>query len=61
MNKNDGTDDLADMGVQGFGILGTNAVSAIPKIDENVSQRGNMFSAAQALSNLEPERDCGTD
>jgi hypothetical protein len=53
-NQNVSTGDLEDMGVQGFGILGTNAVSAIPKIDK-MFRRSAHSAAAQVLAELGPE------
>ena len=53
-NQNVGTGDLEDMGVQGFGILGTNAVSAIPKINKMFRHSAHS-AAAQALVELGTE------
>ncbi len=54
-NKNVPTDDLRDTAVQGFGILGTNAVSAIPQISKLLQKPETSYSAAEALAELGPE------
>jgi hypothetical protein len=53
-NKNVSAGDLQNMGVQGFGILGTNAVSAIPKLDKMFRRSEACSAAAEALAELGP-------
>jgi hypothetical protein len=47
--------DLQDVAVNGFGILGTNAVSAIPQINKLFRDWETCSPAAQALAELGPE------
>ena len=54
-NKNVPLDDLRDTAVQGFGILGTNAVSAIPQINKLFRDWETCSPAAQALAELGSE------
>jgi hypothetical protein len=54
-NRNVSTGDLEDMGVQGFGILGTNAVSAVPKINKLFCHSEACSAAAETLAELGPE------
>ena len=54
-NKNVPTEDLRDTAVQGFGILGTNAMSAIPQISKLLQKPETSYSAAEALTDLGPE------
>jgi hypothetical protein len=54
-NKNVPLDDLQDTAVQGFGVLGTNAVSAVPKISKLLRQTETAYAAAAALTELGPE------
>ena len=54
-NKNVPLDDLRDTAVQGFGVLGTNAVSAVPKISKLLRQTETSYAAAAALAELGPE------
>jgi hypothetical protein len=54
-NKNVPLDDLQDIAVKGFGILGTNAVSAIPQINKLFHNRETCYAAAAALMELGPE------
>ena len=48
-------DDLTDVAVDGFGILGTNAASAVPQITKMFHNVETCSAAAQALANLGPE------
>lgn len=48
-------DDLRDMAVRSFGLLGTNAVSAIPQIAKLFGNRETCSGAAQALALLGPK------
>ncbi len=54
-NRNVSTGDLEDIGAQGFAILGTNAVSAIPKINKLFRNSESCSAAAKALAQLGPE------
>jgi hypothetical protein len=54
-NQNVPTDDLQDTAVKGFGILGTNAVSAIPRINKLFGDWETCSPAAQVLAGLGPE------
>ena len=48
-------DDLADVAVQAFGLLGTNAVSAIPQINKLFYNAETSYAAASALAELGPK------
>jgi hypothetical protein len=54
-NQNVPTDDLQDTGVEAFGILGTNAVSAIPQINKLFGDWETCSPAARVLAGLGPE------
>lgn len=51
-NQNVPTDDLQDTGVEAFGLLGTNAISAIPKINKLFRDWETCSPAAQVLAGL---------
>ena len=54
-NQNVTTDDLQDTGVEAFGLLGTNAISAIPKINKLFGDWETCSPAARVLAGLGPE------
>jgi hypothetical protein len=54
-NQNVPTDDLQDTGVEAFGLLGTNAISAIPKINKLFGDWETCSPAARVLAGLGPE------
>jgi hypothetical protein len=54
-NQNVPTDDLQDTGVEAFGLLGTNATPAIPKINKLFRDWETCSPAAQVLAGLGPE------
>ena len=45
-------DDLRDMAVRGFDLLGTNALPAVPQIAKLLCNWETCYSAAQALARL---------
>jgi hypothetical protein len=53
-NPNVPTDDLHDTGVMAFGLLGTNAIPAIPKIKKLLDDWETCSGAAQVLVGLGP-------
>jgi hypothetical protein len=53
-NPNVPTDDLHDTGVMAFGLLGTNAIPAIPKIKKLLDDWQTCSGAAQVLAGLGP-------
>jgi len=53
-NPNVPTDDLHDTGVMAFGLLGTNAIPAIPKIKKLLGDWETCSGAAQVLVGLGP-------
>ena len=53
-NPNVPTDDLHDTGVMAFGLLGTNAIPAIPKIKKLLGDWKTCSGAAEVLANLGP-------
>ena len=54
-NQNVPTDDLQDTGVEAFGLLGTNAIPAIPKINKLFGDWETCSPAARVLAGLGPE------
>ncbi len=54
-NQNVTTDDLQDTGVEAFGLLGTNAIPAIPKINKLFGDWETCSPAARVLAGLGPE------
>jgi hypothetical protein len=54
-NSNTSIDDLTGVAVDGFAVLGTNALPAIPKISKMLGKWGTCAAAAQALAGMGPE------